>query len=195
VSLFKFNLQEHLELMSQLGSLDEVIETSIQELVRCLREGGKVLLCGNGGSAADCQHIAAELTGRFIQERRPLAAIALSTDTSALTCIGNDYSFAEVFARQVRALGRAGDCLIAISTSGNSANVLKAVADAKELGIRTIGLAGRDGGALRHETDVCIVVPSAVTARIQEAHILIGHTMCGGVELGLGLVADASNYH
>jgi D-sedoheptulose 7-phosphate isomerase len=195
MNLFKFNLQEHLELMSQLGVLDEVIESCIQELVQCLRNGGKVLLCGNGGSAADCQHIAAELTGRFIDERPPLAAIALSTDTSALTCIGNDYSFAEVFARQVRALGRVGDCLIAISTSGNSANVLKAVADAKKLGIRTIGLAGRDGGALRHEADICIVVPSTVTARIQEAHILIGHTMCGGVELGLGLVAGASNDH
>ena len=195
MSLFKFNLQEHLQLMLQLGALDEVIEKSIQELVQCLRNGGKVLLCGNGGSAADCQHIAAELTGRFIDDRPPLAAIALSTDTSALTCIGNDYSFAEVFARQVRALGRAGDCLIAISTSGNSANVLKAVADAKKVGIRTIGLTGRDGGALRYETDICIVVPSTVTARIQEAHILIGHTMCGAVERGLGLVAEASNDH
>ena len=195
MSLFKFNLQEHLELMSQLGALDEVIEKSIQELVQCLRDGGKILLCGNGGSAADCQHIAAELTGRFIEERPPLAAIALSTDTSALTCIGNDYSFAEVFARQVQALGRAGDCLIAISTSGNSANVLKAVAEANKVGIRTIGLSGRDGGALLLEADICIVVPSNVTARIQEAHILIGHTMCGGVELGLGLVVGASNDH
>ena len=195
MSLFKFNLQEHLALMSQLSGLDEIIEKSIQELVQCLRDGGKILLCGNGGSAADCQHIAAELTGRFIEDRPPLAAIALSTDTSALTCIGNDYSFSEVFSRQVQALGRPGDCLIAISTSGNSPNVLKAVRDAKKVGIRTIGLAGRDGGTLRHEADICIVVPSTVTARIQEAHILIGHTMCGGVELGLGLVAGATIDH
>jgi D-sedoheptulose 7-phosphate isomerase len=188
MSLFKLNLQEHLELMSKLESLDAVIDKSIQELVQSLRNGGKVLLCGNGGSAADSQHIAAELTGRFIKERPPLAAIALSTDTSALTCIGNDYSFSEVFSRQVRALGRAGDCLIAISTSGNSDNVLKAVADAKILGICTIGLSGRDGGKLAQEADHCIVVPSSVTARIQEAHILIGHTICGGIEQGLGLV-------
>lgn len=188
MSLFKLNLQEHLELMSNLESLDAVIDKSIQELVQSLRNGGKILLCGNGGSAADSQHIAAELTGRFIKERPPLAAIALSTDTSALTCIGNDYSFAEIFSRQVRALGRVGDCLIAISTSGNSVNVLKAVADAKALGICTIGLSGRDGGTLAREADICIVVPSAVTARIQEAHILIGHTICGGIEQGLGLV-------
>lgn len=188
MSLFKLNLQEHLELMSNLEPLDAVIEKSIRVLVQSLLNGGKVLLCGNGGSAADSQHIAAELTGRFIKERPPLAAIALNTDTSALTCIGNDYSFAEIFSRQVRALGRSGDCLIAISTSGNSVNILKAVADAKALGIYTIGLSGREGGALACEADICVVVPSAVTARIQEAHILIGHTICGGIEQGLGLV-------
>jgi D-sedoheptulose 7-phosphate isomerase len=188
MSLFKFNLKEHIELMSKLESLDTVIDKSIQEMVQSLRNGGKVLLCGNGGSAADSQHIAAELTGRFIKERPPLAAISLSTDTSALTCIGNDYSFAEIFSRQVHALGRAGDCLIAISTSGNSDNVLKAVAVAKALGLFTIGLSGRNGGKLAIEADTCIVVPSAVTARIQEAHILIGHTICGGIEQGLGLV-------
>lgn len=188
MSLFKINLQEHIELMSKLESLDAVIDKSIQELVQSLRNGGKVLLCGNGGSAADSQHIAAELTGRFVKERPPLAAIALNTDTSALTCIGNDYSFAEIFSRQVRALGRSGDCLIAISTSGNSVNILEAVADAKALGIYTIGLSGREGGTLAREADICIVVPSAVTARIQEAHIVIGHTICGGIEQGLGLV-------
>ena len=147
------------------------------------------MLCGNGGSAADSQHLAAEFTGRFSKDRPPIAAVALSTDTSALTCIGNDYSFNDIFARQVQALGKAGDCLIAISTSGNSANVLAAVAAAKSLGISTIGLLGRDGGKLKSQCDISIVVPSQVTARIQEAHILIGHSLCGAVELKLGLVS------
>jgi len=148
-----------------------------------------LMLCGNGGSAADSQHLAAEFTGRFSKDRPPIAAVALSTDTSALTCIGNDYSFNDIFARQVQALGKAGDCLIAISTSGNSGNVLAAVAAAKSLGISTIGLLGRDGGKLKAQCDVSIVVPSQVTARIQEAHILIGHSLCGAVELKLGLVS------
>ena len=147
------------------------------------------MLCGNGGSAADSQHLAAEFTGRFIKDRPPIAAVALSTDTSALTCIANDYSFNEIFARQVQDLGKAGDCLIAISTSGNSGNVLAAVAAAKSLGISTIGLLGRDGGKLKAQCDIAIVVPSQVTARIQEAHILIGHSLCGAVELKLGLVS------
>ena len=147
------------------------------------------MLCGNGGSAADSQHLAAEFTGRFSKDRPPIAAVALSTDTSALTCIGNDYSFNDIFARQVLALGKAGDCLIAISTSGNSGNVLAAVAAAKSLGISTIGLLGRDGGKLKAQCDISIVVPSQVTARIQEAHILIGHSLCGAVELKLGLVS------
>ena len=147
------------------------------------------MLCGNGGSAADSQHLAAEFTGRFIKDRPPIAAIALSTDTSALTCIANDYSFEAIFARQVQAIGKPGDCLIAISTSGNSGNVLAAVAAAKALGITCIGLLGRDGGKLKAECDIAIVVPSQVTARIQEAHILIGHSLCGAVEQQLGLVS------
>ena len=145
------------------------------------------MFCGNGGSAADSQHLAAELTGRFIHDRRPLAAIALSTDSSALTCIGNDYSFDEVFARQVAGLGRAGDLLIGISTSGNSRNVIRAVEEAQKLGMQTIGLLGRDGGQLRNLCDHSIVVSSTVTARIQECHILIGHTLCGLIEQELGL--------
>ena len=147
------------------------------------------MLCGNGGSAADSQHLAAEFTGRFIKDRPPIAAIALSTDTSALTCIANDYSFEAIFARQVQAIGKPGDCLIAISTSGNSGNVLAAVAAAKAIGITCIGLLGRDGGKLKSVCDISIVVPSQVTARIQEAHILIGHSLCGAVEQQLGLVS------
>jgi len=131
--------------------------------------------------------MADELTGRFIHERRPLAALALSTDTSALTCIANDYAFDQVFARQLQALGRPGDCLVAISTSGNSANVIAAVEVARGLGIGTIGLLGRDGGRLRELCSQAVVVPSAVTARIQEAHILIGHSWCGLIEQALGL--------
>lgn len=148
----------------------------------------KLIICGNGGSAADSQHIAAEFTGRFIKDRPPIAVLALSTDTSALTCISNDYSFAEVFSRQLRALGQAEDCLLAISTSGNSENVIQAVLAAKEMRIKTIGLLGRDGGRLKDLCDCAIVVPSEITARIQEAHILIGHSICGSVEVGLGLV-------
>ena len=186
---FLTNLHEHMALFQQLGALDNSVSQAIDACVQSLQKGGKLMLCGNGGSAADSQHLAAEFTGRFIKDRPPIAAVALSTDTSALTCIANDYSFNEIFARQVHALGKAGDCLIAISTSGNSGNVLAAVAAAKSLGISTIGLLGRDGGKLKAQCDIAIVVPSQVTARIQEAHILIGHSLCGAVELKLGLVS------
>jgi D-sedoheptulose 7-phosphate isomerase len=186
---FLNNLNEHMALFQQLSGLDAAISQAIDACVQSLQKGGKLMLCGNGGSAADSQHLAAEFTGRFSKDRPPIAAVALSTDTSALTCIGNDYSFNDIFSRQVQALGKAGDCLIAISTSGNSGNVLSAVAAAQSLGISTIGLLGRDGGKLKAQCDVSIVVPSQVTARIQEAHILIGHSLCGAVELKLGLVS------
>lgn len=186
---FLTNLTEHMALCQQLGTLDTSVSQAIDACVQSLQKGGKLMLCGNGGSAADSQHLAAEFTGRFSKDRPPIAAVALSTDTSALTCIGNDYSFNDIFSRQLQALGKAGDCLIAISTSGNSGNVLAAVAAAKSLGISTIGLLGRDGGKLKAQCDISIVVPSQVTARIQEAHILIGHSLCGAVELKLGLVS------
>lgn len=188
MSLFRNNLEQHQTLFEKLGSLDGAVEQSFQLIITALANGKKLMICGNGGSAADCQHIAAEFTGRFIKDRPPIAALALSTDTSALTCIGNDYSFAEIFSRQVRALGQVGDCLLGISTSGNSENVIQAVLAAKALGIKTIGLLGRDGGKLADMCDCSIVVPSDVTARIQEAHILIGHSICGAIEQGLGLV-------
>jgi D-sedoheptulose 7-phosphate isomerase len=186
---FLNNLHEHLNLFQQLNALDQQVDQAINACVHSLRAGGKLMFCGNGGSAADSQHLAAEFTGRFIKDRPPVAAIALSTDTSALTCIANDYSFEAIFARQVQAIGKPGDCLIAISTSGNSGNVLAAVAAAKALGITCIGLLGRDGGKLKAVCDVSIIVPSQVTARIQEAHILIGHSLCGAVEQQLGLAA------
>lgn len=188
MSLYLANLTEHRELFARLDALERDVAQACEEVTESLRAGGKVMFCGNGGSAADSQHLAAEFTGRFIKDRRPLAAIALSTDSSALTCIGNDYSFDHVFVRQLQALGRPGDCIVGISTSGNSGNVVMAFEAARALSIRTIGLLGRDGGKLKDLSDVAIVVESQTTARIQEAHILIGHTICGAVEIALGAV-------
>jgi D-sedoheptulose 7-phosphate isomerase len=187
-SHFQECLAAHRALFSQLGELEPAVAAASEQVAECLRSGGKLMLCGNGGSAADSQHIAAELTGRLVDDRRPLAAMALTTDTSALTCIANDYSFADVFARQVSALGRPGDCLLAISTSGNSENVIRAVEAAKANGLAVIGLLGRDGGRLAPMCRHAIVVPERSTARIQEAHIFIGHVLCGLVERALGLV-------
>jgi D-sedoheptulose 7-phosphate isomerase len=187
MSIFQENLAEHNKLFAILGSLEPAVEAAGNSIAKSLSDGHKVMFCGNGGSAADCQHLAAELTGRFVKDRPPLAAIALSTDSSALTCIANDYSFADVFLRQVQALGQKGDCLVGISTSGNSENVQRAIAAAREAGIATIGLLGRDGGKIRELCDIAIIVPSDVTARIQEAHIVIGHTLCGMIEINLGM--------
>ena len=187
-SLFIDNLAQHQELFSHLGELDGAVVKASLMISECLRNGGKLLICGNGGSAADSQHIAAEFTGRFIKDRKPIAAVSLTTDTSALTCIGNDYSFDEIFSRQVHAIGRSGDILLAITTSGNSTNVLAAVEAARSIGMLSIGLLGRDGGNSLKACSHAIVVPSNSTARIQEAHILIGHTICGIVEKELGLV-------
>lgn len=188
MSLFLKNLKEHNSILENLHALDAQVLQAGVLATQSLLHGGKLLFCGNGGSAADSQHLAAELTGRFIKDRRPLAAMALSTDTSALTCIGNDYSFDEIFARQVVGLGRKGDLLIGISTSGNSRNVIRAIEESRKLGMVTLGLLGRDGGQLKSLCHHSIVVPSDVTARIQECHILIGHTLCGLIEQNLGLV-------
>ena len=185
--LFIRSLNEHVSLFRTLEVLDDCVQRAGRVASCALQAGHKLMFCGNGGSAADSQHLASELTGRFIKDRRPLAAMALSTDSSALTCIGNDYAFDEVFARQVAALGRSGDVLVAISTSGNSRNVVRAVEEARSAGMQVIGLLGRDGGVLKGMCDVPIVVPSQVTARIQEAHILIGHSLCGLIEEALGL--------
>ena len=151
-------------------------------LVESLRAGGKLLFFGNGGSAADAQHLAAEFVGRYAAERAPLAAIALTTDSSALTAIGNDFGFDQIFVRQIRALGRPGDVAIAISTSGRSRNVILGVEAAREAGLATIALTGGDGGDLATMVDVAIVVPSTATARIQECHIAIGHVLCEYVD-------------
>ena len=165
------------------AALDPAAIAHAADLLRdTVLAGKKVLLCGNGGSAADAQHIAAELVGRFVVERRPLAAIALTTDTSALTAIANDYGFEHVFARQVDALGAEGDLLVAITTSGTSKNVLAAVAMARTRGMKVIGLTGANGAAFVASCDAGIAVPSSVTARVQECHIAIGHLLCEAVD-------------
>src|SRR5437764_6500077 len=147
-------------------------------IIMCLRAGGKVLFFGNGGSAADAQHLAAEFVGRFVRERAGLPAIALTTDSSILTAVGNDYGFDQIFARQVQALGRPNDVAIAISTSGNSPNIIEGVKAARKGYLKTIGLSGKDGGVLAAEADVVITIASTSTARIQECHITIGHLLC-----------------
>ncbi len=165
--------------------LSKPIAEAITAIVASLTSGGKVLACGNGGSAADAQHFSAEFVGRFERERPELAAIALTTDTSILTAVGNDYSFDAVFSRQVRALGQPGDVLIAISTSGNSSNIMAAVDAAHARDMVVIGLSGRDGGKMGkmlRETDVHICVPHPRTARVQEVHILALHCICDGVD-------------
>jgi len=155
-------------------------------IIQCLRMGGKVLFFGNGGSAADAQHLAAEFVGRFAMERAGLPAIALTTDSSILTAVGNDYGFEQIFARQIQALGKPGDVAVAISTSGNSANVLEGVKEARKRNLKTIGLTGKDGGALAQQADVAITIPSTSTARIQECHIAIGHLFCELLDADFG---------
>ena len=174
-------------MFAQLGGLADDVAEAGDEMARCLEAGHKLFFCGNGGSAADAQHMAAELTGRFIRDRKPLAAIALTTDTSALTAIANDYGFDYVFERQLEALGSAGDCLAVLSTSGRSENILAAARQARRMGMSVVGLLGRDGGGAKDLCSTAIVVPSKVTARIQEAHEFIGHALCAHIEAALGL--------
>ena len=175
-------LNEHQSLFSQLHLLQPQVERAAAMIANSLRAGGKLLLCGNGGSAADAQHIAAEFVGRFMADREALPAIALTADSAALTAIANDYGYEHVFARQVEAFGRPDDVLIAISTSGNSPNVEMALRAARRLRITTIGLLGKGGGACAPLCNVPIIVPSDSTARIQEAHGFLGHVLCAEVE-------------
>ncbi len=163
-------------------ALLQTLETAARACVDTYREGGKVLLCGNGGSAADAQHIAAELSGRFYRDRAPLYAEALHVNTSYLTAVANDYGYEESFARMVLAAGRAGDVLIAITTSGNSPNVARAAETAKQVGMTVIGMTGTGGGKLASKADYLLAAPSADTPRIQECHILMGHILCELIE-------------
>jgi D-sedoheptulose 7-phosphate isomerase len=176
-------LNDHQQLIQKvIDSLAGDIEKACGMITSAIQDGSKVLLAGNGGSAADAQHIAAELSGRFVKDRKALPGIALTTDTSALTSIANDYGYDHVFSRQVEALARTGDLFIGISTSGNSQGILNAFTSAKAIGCKTLGLSGRDGGKMNGLCDLNIIVPSDVTARIQEMHILIGHILCKAVD-------------
>ena len=176
-------LKDHQQLIQKVIELLEGdIAAGCEMIASAIKNGHKVLLAGNGGSAADAQHIAAELSGRFVKERKALPGIALTVDTSALTAIANDYGYNHVFSRQVEALAQPGDLFIGISTSGNSQGILNAFEAATNAGCKTLGLSGRDGGKMNGICDLVIVVPSQVTARIQEMHILIGHILCKAVD-------------
>jgi len=175
-------LAAHHDLVQGLAGMRAEIEGFAAQVSETIARGGRVFWIGNGGSAADAQHLAAELVGRFERERPGLPAIALTTDTAVLTSVANDYGFEAVFARQVEALGRSGDLLVGLSTSGKSPNVLRAMERAGELGLYRVGLTGADGGQLRHCCELWLGVPSARTARIQEAHALVGHIVCDLVE-------------
>lgn len=169
---------EHLRVAGALRSLAPEVDRVVNVVARSLAAGGTLLVCGNGGSAADAQHIAAELTGRFFRDRKPLRALALHGNTSSLTAIANDYGYDHVFAREIGAHGREGDVLLAISTSGNSLNVVRAIETAHEKKMTVVGLTGESGGKMAELCDICLCVPSQSTPRIQECHILIGHTIC-----------------
>ncbi|WP_305823881.1 phosphoheptose isomerase [Massilia brevitalea] len=183
------HFQESADLkLKSAAALSSPISQAIELMFSALSNGNKILACGNGGSAADCQHFAAELVGRFERERFPLPAIALTTDTSILTAVANDYSFREIFSKQVQAFGQAGDILLAMSTSGNSANVLAAVEAALEREMRVVAFTGKDGGALAKmltDADVHINVPHSRTARIQEVHLVAIHCICDGIDVAL----------
>jgi D-sedoheptulose 7-phosphate isomerase len=177
-------IQDHIDLATQLKlELPNLIMQVSEVITNAIKNKKKVILFGNGGSAADAQHIAAEFTGRFVKERRGLPAIALTTDTSALTAIGNDYGFDVIFSRQVEALANTGDVLIGISTSGNSANVLKAIEKGKDLKCLTISFTGKNGGEIIKKSDLNINIKHSNTARIQEMHILVGHLICSSIDL------------
>jgi D-sedoheptulose 7-phosphate isomerase len=186
-SIFNEILTEHVALVESVRGLNDNVVEVAKLAACCLRNEKKILILGNGGSASDSQHFAAELVGRFVNDRKPLAAISLSTDTSILTSVSNDYSFDETFTRQIKALGQQGDMLFAISTSGNSMNAIKAVKEANNLGINTVGLLGKNGGELQNLCNYSITIPSNVTARIQEYHIIVIHTLCMLIEAELGL--------
>lgn len=182
-TLIELEFNQHLKTaQATMGVIATGLEAAANLCINSLKNGGKILIFGNGGSAADAQHIAAELVGRYKIERKGLPAIALTTDTSALTSIANDYGYAFVFSRQVEALARENDVVIGISTGGSSQNVINALQLAKELNCKTIGLSGRDGGKMNALCDVNLVVPAEDTARIQEMHIVIGHTLCHLIE-------------
>lgn len=169
---------EHQEVAKALPQLAVAVSSAVDMIYSSLAVGGQLLICGNGGSAADAQHLAAELTGRFLRERQPFRALALHVNTSSLTAIGNDYGYEFVFARELSAHSRPGDVFLAITTSGNSLNILRAIEAARKSKVTVIGLTGESGGKMRSLCDLCLCIPSKSTARIQEMHITIGHAIC-----------------
>lgn len=179
--LIRNSIKNNIELHNGLYEIIPQIAAAAEMMNDCIAAGGKIMFAGNGGSAADAQHLAAELVNRFLKDRRPLPGLALTTDSSILTAVGNDFSFDEVFSKQVRALGRPGDVFLGISTSGESKNIIKAINAAKDMHIVTIALTGR-GGRMNDLADCAIAVPSSFTPRVQEVHILIGHILCEIVE-------------
>ena len=181
-------IQDHISAVKNLVDVESFIARASDNICESINSRKNIFWCGNGGSAADSQHLAAEFLGRFTTDRAPLNSIALTTDTSTLTCISNDYSFEDIFARQIKAIGNKGDSIILISTSGNSKNLLKAIEISNSLSIKTISLLGKDGGLMKNISNLYYIVNSNVTARIQECHILIGHIICAEVEKKLGLV-------
>ena len=190
--LVRRRLQESLEVKQALSAeVPRIVEVA-DALLAALRAGGKALFFGNGGSAADAQHLTAELVGRFARERAPLPAVALTVNTSSLTAIANDYRFDEVFARQILAIGSPPDVAVALSTSGRSPNVVRGLQAARSRGLVTVALTGQDGGELKENVDYCVCVPSTVTPRIQECHVLIGHILCEILEAELGGMTPAS---
>ena len=186
ITKIKDTLLDSSRTLAKTAEQAELIEMFAKQMIRTIRSGGKILVCGNGGSAADAQHFACELVGSFMdKKRKALPVIALTTNSSSLTSIGNDFDFTEVFRREVEALGRPGDMLVAITTSGNSPNVLKAVEQARSQKMTVIGMSGGTGGNLKAQCDLCLVVPNGVTPRIQEAHIAVIHTVCALAEAEL----------
>ncbi len=183
-------LDEHQSVIRDLQLLAPKITEIAKGLADCIRRGGKILWMGNGGSAADCQHMAAELVGRFSRERQAIASIALTTDTSILTALGNDYGFDTVFARQIEALCQPGDVVVGISTSGNSMNVIHGIRKARQIGALTVGFTGRDGGKLAGEVELCLSAPSSDTPRIQESHTLMAHIICDWIEADVVATAE-----
>ena len=175
-------LSEHLSIFNNLSVLENKVNDISNIIYNSFKKTGKLLLCGNGGSAADSQHIAAEFIGRFEIERGPLPAIALTTDSSVITCLSNDYDYEKIFSRQIESLGNTDDCLLAISTSGNSKNIINAIETANKIGLTTIGLLGNEGGKAINLCKHNIIIPSHKTARIQEAHIFILHSICGIID-------------
>lgn len=186
---YQEEFDEHKEVLSKtIDTLGPLFERWVKLCVKALGSGKKILFFGNGGSAADAQHLATELTIRYSKDRPAIAAMALTTDTSSLTAAGNDFGFDYIFSRQIEALGQEGDVAIGISTSGKSPNVIEGLKVAKEKGLVTTALSGKDGGDLHYYTDLLLIVPSETTARIQEMHITLGQLLCGAIEKGLGLV-------